>query len=272
MSRGDDPPDSFKGGSRLSTSEPRQDAQPAIATALHPTNAQCETPRVSLSQLAPGLLWWTARHPEWHPGGFGDEVCSYALDADDHLLLVDPLLPEDEPEPVLDALDAMLRTRVAILVTIGYHVRSAGSLWERWHGDTPVTIHGPPQAARRLAAGAATAFEELQPGTPGPAGVEAFAIGRPRRGEGPLWLPSHASLAFGDAVVTTPGGELRMWAQEPVDDRRLAFYRDRFGPTLEPLLDLPVRRVLVTHGAPVVEDGAAALRDAIRGRPWSSHD
>jgi len=227
---------------------------------------------VALSELAAGLLRWTARHPEWHPSGFGDEVGSYALGAYDYLLLVDPLLPEDEPEPVLDALDAMLRSRVAILVTIGYHLRSAGRLWERWHADVPVTIHGPPQAARRLAAGAATAFEELEPGTPGPAGVEAFAIGRPRRGERPLWLPSHASLAFGDAVVTTPGGALRMWAQEPMDDRRLAFYRDRFAPTLEPLLELPARRVLVTHGAPVMKNAAAALRNAIRGRPWNGHD
>jgi len=236
-----------------------------------PAVPSCKIPGVALSELAPGLLRWTARHPEWHPAGFGDEVGSYALDADDHLLLVDPLLPEEEAEPVLAALDAMLRRRVAILVTIGYHLRSAGRLWERWHEDVPVAIHGPPQAARRLAGRAAAAFEELAPGTPGPAGVEAFPIGRPRRGERPLWLPSHASLAFGDAVVTTPDGDVRMWAQEPLDDRRLAFYRDRFAPTLEPLLELPVQRVLVAHGAPVVDDGAAALRDAIHARPWFSH-
>jgi hypothetical protein len=223
---------------------------------------------VSVSELDPGLLRWTARHPEWHPRGFGDEVGSYAVAADGHLLLVDPLLPEDEPEPVLDALDAMLDGRVAILVTIGYHVRSASALWERWHGDTPVTIHGPPQAARRLTGGAAAAFEELEPGTLGPAGVEAFPIGRPRRGERPLWLPSHASLAFGDAVVSTPGGELRMWVHEPVDERQRAFYRDRFAPTLAPLLELPVQRVLVTHGAPVVDGAAEALRGAADAPPW----
>jgi hypothetical protein len=80
---------------------------------------------------------------------------------------------------------------------------------------------------------------------------------------------SHAALAFGDAVVTTPDGELRMWAQETIDERRRRFYRERFAPTLAPLLDLPIRRVLVTHGAPVLEDGAAVLRAALDAEPWN---
>jgi hypothetical protein len=129
----------------------------------------------------------------------------------------------------------------------------------------PVTIHGPPQAGRRLSGGAAEAFSVLEPGDRGPAGVEAFAIGRPRRGERPLWILSHDALAFGDALVVTPAGELRMWAQERDRD---AFFRDRFAPTLAPLLELPVRRVLVTHGRPIVEGAAEALREAAGAPPW----
>jgi hypothetical protein len=218
--------------------------------------------------LAPGLLRWTARHPEWHPGDFGAEVASYAAEAGDDLLLVDPLLPADDPDPVLSALDALVRRQVAILVTIGYHTRSSAALWERWRRDVPVAINGPPQGRRRLAGDAAQAFREPPPGEEGPAGVRAFAIGRPRRGERPLWLPSHAALAFGDAVVTTPEGELRVWVQEPLDERRVAFYRDRFAPTLEPLLALPVERVLVTHGGAVTTDAAGALRRAVASPPW----
>jgi hypothetical protein len=112
-------------------------------------------------------------------------------------------------------------------------------------------------------------LRELEPGTPGPAGVTAFAIGRPVRGERPLWLPSHRALAFGDAVVTTPEGDLRLWGQSPLDDRRRRWYRESFVPTLAPLLDLSVQRVLVTHGAPVLEDGATALRAAVAADPWS---
>jgi hypothetical protein len=223
-----------------------------------------------VSEIAPGLLRWTARHPEWHPGDFGAEVASFAADAGDDLLLVDPLLPEDADE-VLDALDGLLRERVAILITIGYHVRSTAALWERWRGAVPASIHGPSQAGRRLKGAVAKAFSELRPGGEGPAGVRAFAIGRPRRGERPLWLPSHAAIAFGDALVTTPDGELRMWVHDPVDQRSEAFYRDRFAPTLEPLLELPVKHVLATHGEPFVGDGADALRSALSSPPWYHH-
>jgi hypothetical protein len=206
--------------------------------------------------IAPDLWHWTARHPEWHPGEFGAKVGSYAAVTDTDLLLIDPL---GEPP------DDLLRERVSILITIGYHVRSAEELWERWRSDLPVKIYGPPQAGRRLPP---EAFSELKPGEEGPAGVRAFAIGKPVRGERPLWLPSHNALAFGDALVTNPDGELCMWAQEPLTGDRAAFYRDRFAPTLAPLLELPVERVLVTHGPPVVEDAAAALRRAVEGPPW----
>lgn len=71
--------------------------------------------------------------------------------------------------------------------------------------------------------------------------------------------------------MTTPGGELRMWSQEEVDDRRRAFYRDRFAPTLEPLRERPVERVLVTHGPAVLADAATALAGAVDGEPWYHH-
>jgi hypothetical protein len=209
-----------------------------------------------LKEIAPGLLYWATRHPEWHPGEFGARVGSYAAATDTDLLLIDPLgAPPDD----------LLRERVSILITIGYHVRSAEELWKRWRADVPVTIYGPPLAGRRLPR---EAFRELAPGEEGPAGVRAFSIGRPVRGERPLWLPSHNALVFGDSLVTNLDGELRMWIQDPLTDARAAFYRERFAPTLAPLLELPVERVLVTHGAPVLKDAAAALRRAVEAPPW----
>jgi glyoxylase-like metal-dependent hydrolase (beta-lactamase superfamily II) len=213
-------------------------------------------------ELAPGLWRWVARHPEWHPGRFGAEVASFALEAGEELLLVDPLLPVEDDGPVLNLLDRLTDGRdVHVLITIGYHVRSAEPLSERYGGR----VWGPPSCASRLRD--PDALQVLEPGVAGPAGVTAFAIGRPVRSERPLWLPSHNALAFGDAVVTTPDGELRLWSQQPLDDRRRRWYRETFARTLVPLLDLPVQRVLVTHGAPVLDDGAAALRDALR-KPW----
>jgi hypothetical protein len=220
-----------------------------------------------VNELASGLHRWATRHPEWHPsgdaGGFGAEVGSYAVVAEDELLLVDPLVADDDTA-TLEHLDALAGAAVdtSILITIGYHVRSAEALAARYDA----TVHGPPQVAGRLDR---ARFALLEPGgAPGPAGVTAHVIGKPRRGETPLWLPSHRALAFGDALVTTPERELRMWSQEPDEPQRRAFYRERFAPTLQPLVELKPDHVLVTHGEPVLGDGTAALGAALAAAPW----
>ncbi len=214
------------------------------------------------AEILPGVHRWTARHPDWHPDkdDFGKEVGSYAVVADDHLLLIDPLVLDDAAVAALDPL-AAAATKTSILVSIGYHVRSSDRLAQRYGA----TVHGPPQAGKRVKK---APFAVLEPGTPGPAGVVAHAIGRPRRGETPLWLPSHRALVFGDALVTTPEGELRMWSFDPDEPSRRAFYRERFAPTLQPLADLEPEHVLVTHGEPVLGDGAAALRAALAADVW----
>jgi glyoxylase-like metal-dependent hydrolase (beta-lactamase superfamily II) len=213
-----------------------------------------------IAELRPGLHHWTARHPEWHAAdGFAAEVACYALAApgeggDNTLLLVDPLVPDDAPG-LLDELAAQARD-VAILITIGYHVRSAAALSERYDA----TAYGPDSARRRLPA--------VRPLAEAPAGVEAFAIGRPRRTETPLWLPSHRAVAVGDAVVTTPTGELRMWCQEPVTPQRAAFYAQRFAPTLQPLIDRRPLHVLTTHGEPQLDDASNVLAECAAKPPW----
>lgn len=217
----------------------------------------------SPQQLAEGLWRWTARHPEWHPSGFGDEVAAFALKSDEVGLLIDPLLPP-EPQPVLDLVDDLAADGLAILVTIPYHVRSAEELWRRHRSRC--TIYGHPAAAERLED--RSGFEPVEPGGALLAGVSARAIGHPRRHEMPLFIPSHRALAFGDAVVEVDGA-LRVWADPLTDERRTRWYRDRFIPTLEPLLDLDPERVLVTHGEPVLKDGRAQLESALAADPWS---
>ena len=102
---------------------------------------------------------------------------------------------------------------------------------------------------------------------PLPTGVSAHAIGRPRRQETPLYLPSQRALAFGDAVAEVDS-KLRVWSTGKVDDRRARWYRERFNPTLEPLLELEFDCVLVTHGQPVMANGRAELRAALAAPPW----
>ena len=96
--------------------------------------------------------------------------------------------------------------------------------------------------------------------------MRAHSIGRPRRAEIPFELPSHRALAFGDAVLEIDG-ELRVWPRHREIER--AWYEQRFLPTLDALTRLDVERVLVTHGEPVLRDGARALAAALARPPWS---
>jgi hypothetical protein len=230
-----------------------------------------------MEQLTDGLWRWTARHPEWHPGEFGKEVACFLVEADGATVLVDPLLPEpeDAASEVLDGIDAAVERagggRVAITITIPYHVRSSEELWRRYRTSADTTIHGHRACAKRL--GDRAGFRELEPGAVGgagqelPGGVTAHAIGKPRRYETPLHLRSHGALVFGDAVAEH-GDRLRVWSERRVDEKVERFYRERFNPTLQPLLELDFDRVLVTHGEPVMADGKKALRSALRAKPW----
>ena len=163
---------------------------------------------------------------------------------------------------MLAQLDAMAGRPVAILITVPYHTRSAEPLRERYGA----TIHGHPAVTKRLRD--TTGFSAIEPGAQLPGGARAFAIGKPRRHETPIHLPSHRALALGDAIVTTPEGELRMWHNERVDAARARWYRDVFAPTAAPLLELDLERILVTHGEPILHDGHAALAGALDAAPW----
>lgn len=214
-----------------------------------------------MDEIAPGIWRWTASHPEWQPDfDWGREVASFAFAVDDTLVLVDPLVPDDAWAR-LDELAAG-HADVAALVTVPYHVRSSEDVLARY--GAKASVWGHPAAARRMRDG--SSLRTIEPGATLPGRAEAFAIGSPRRHEMPLWFPSRRALAFGDTVVGVDGA-LRVW--EVVDsERRNAWYRDRFIPTLEPLLALEIDSVLVTHGPPVVRDGREALRVALAGDPW----
>lgn len=215
-------------------------------------------------ELAPGLWSWGRRHPDWHPGDFGAEVVSFLARADDDVLLLDPLVLGDD-DPAWQLIGSQVENRLHVLISIHYHLRSAEAVRDRYADEVPVTIHGHPSCAERLAS--TDGFQPLEPGDSLPAGVSAHAIGKPRRRETPLHLPSHSAILFGDAVVGTPEGP-RQWTAKPIDEGVLKFHRERFAPTLEPLLELEPERLLMTHGPSYPSDGTKLLREAIDAPPW----
>ena len=212
-----------------------------------------------LDEIAPGLWRFTATR-----NGVPPTMTGYVLHDGENTILVDPLVA-GETEPLLAALDELVRGRVRILVTTPFHVRGSALLWLRWRGRHEVTIYGHEHCATRL--DDRSAFRPLRGGETLDGGVRAHSIGRPRRAEIPFELPSHRALAFGDTVLEVDG-ELRVWPRNRDIDQRRAWYEQRLLPTLEPLTRLDVERVLVTHGQPVVQNGARELAASLARPPW----
>jgi glyoxylase-like metal-dependent hydrolase (beta-lactamase superfamily II) len=203
-------------------------------------------------------------------------MTAYALRDGDDTILVDPQsgplrstkgsLVADESEQLLAALDEIVRGRLRILVTTPFHVRGAELLWRRWRDRHEVTILGHEHCATRL--DDRSAFRPWRGGETLDGGVRAHTTGRPRRAETPFELPSHRAVAFGDTVLEIDG-ELRVWPRHRNGEGRRVWYEERFRPSLEALTRLDVERVLVTHGEPVLRDGARALAAALARPPWS---
>src|SRR5262249_4816440 len=81
-----------------------------------------------------------------------------------------------------------------------------------------------------------------------------------RSAEVVYWLPEHRALVAGDVLLGAKDGGLRMcpqgWLPGTVKLAALA-------ASMRPALDLPVARVLVSQGEPVLRSGHAALERAL---------
>jgi hypothetical protein len=173
-------------------------------------------------EVAPGLRRWTAYHEHWE-----EQVGSLALETDEGLVLIDPI---DPPRGLRST--AELKPK-----RVWAHTRSAQPLRNR---GVQVT-------------------DAFKPADELPGGLEAFATARVN--EVVFWLPKHRSLAVGD-VLLGAGAKPRATrdALRFCPERWLGKgTHDDLRETLRPLLALPVQRVLVSHGEPVLRAGKTAL-------------
>lgn len=193
---------------------------------------------MDVQELAPGLWRWTAPHPDWEPHPDPDspadwprEVGCIYYETPGAVVLIDPLVPP-ERETFFAALDRDVERHgqpVSILLTVSWHERSVDELTARYGADGAV-----------------------------PDGVVALPV------EGAdeilYWLPPHEALVPGDVLIGAEGGGVRLcpdsWLPEGTDP---AVLRGR----LRTLLDLPVERLLVSHGEPVLEHASDALVAAL---------
>jgi hypothetical protein len=194
-------------------------------------------------EIAPGLLRWTAPHPDWSPRAepgssedWGQMVGSVLYELPQAATLIDPLLPVEGRAGFLARLDERIAGRaVSVLTTIHWHRRDRAELAERYCSNTD------------------RAWNAL------PRGVAS----KPLRGAGEtmFWLPDVAALVAGDRLLGDGGGGLRVCPESWLHDMRVD--RVGLGVLMRPLLELPIERVLVSHGEPVLHDGRAALARAI---------
>lgn len=183
---------------------------------------------VDVQEVTEGLWRWTAVHPQWKPGeGWDPEVaCVYAEDPG-AVVLIDPLVPADEEERFWRALDRdveRLGLPVCVLLTSHWHERSATLIEARYGG-----AREPPPGVQPLP----VSHEEVV-----------------------YWLPAYAALVAGDALLGGPGG-LRLQPPEWLEGDYPAFVE-----AVGRLLELPVERVLTSHGEPALDRGREALAQA----------
>jgi hypothetical protein len=193
---------------------------------------------VDVRRLADGLWYWTAPHPNWRNWpGWPDEPeavgCVY-YEAQNAVVLVDPLLPRGEEAEFLEHLDRDVRRcglPVSILLTADWHRRSSAELADRYGA----TIGG------RL-----------------PVGIQELPIeGSPER-QVAYFIGPHRALVVAEIFTGDGRGGLELCPSPALIDR-VALDR-----SVQSLLELPVELVLVSHGEPVLERGRAAMENALK--------
>jgi glyoxylase-like metal-dependent hydrolase (beta-lactamase superfamily II) len=203
---------------------------------------------VEIEQIAPHLWWWTAPHPDWTPDDFKDGqgweryVSSYALVADDSLVLFDPLVPADDEERFWAALDGDVEDHgpPSILITLFWHARSARGIADRYEGAT-VWGHEPAAAevGKRVPGLRTFVGGDVLPG-----GVEPIPIAF--LDEAAFWLPSHRALVLGDSVLGYDGRTELCPASWLGEDGS----REALEGSVRRALERGPERLLLTHGGP----------------------
>ena len=199
---------------------------------------------MEVQELRTGLWRWTAAHPEWnHAEHWGPDVASVYAELPDAVLLVDPLVPGDGEERFWTALDRdveRLGQPVYLLLTVHWHERSVEVVLDRYKA----TLWRPEEKV------------EL------PTGVEPIVVEGADWKEALFFLEPHRALVVGDLLIGANDGVEIPVHWFPVAEQDWA--RTELKEDLRSrLLPLPVELVLVSHGRPVLKNGAVALERAL---------
>jgi hypothetical protein len=191
-------------------------------------------------RIADGLWRWTAEHPNWqnwpnHEREAREVGCVY-YEAPDATVLVDPLVPAGDEDDFLRLLDADVDRRglpVVILLTADWHRRSSAELAERY--------------GARI-------------GGPLPGGVKEIPIEGADERQVAYFIHPHAALVVCEIFGADIDGELYV-GKSPALRRP-----DELEDSLDRIMELPIERLLVSHGEPVLADAKARMAEALARR------
>jgi hypothetical protein len=192
---------------------------------------------VEAVRVAEGLWRWTAEHPNWenwpeHERWPREVGCVY-YEAANATVLIDPLVPAGEEDDFLRQLDADVERRglpVVILPTADWHRRSSAELAKRYDARIGGSL---------------------------PGGVEEIPVEGADERQVAYFLRPHAALIVAEIFQVDVRGELFL-CRSPALKRP-----DEFEASLDRLMELPVKRLLVSHGEPILEDAKTRMAEAL---------
>jgi hypothetical protein len=201
---------------------------------------------VNVHELGAGFSYWLAAHPAWEPTeNWPEEVLCVYFEAPDGIVLIDPLLPRGREGEFWHMLDgAVERTSqpVRVLLTAPWHARDTAAVVERYEAS----VWAPPRAVWKSPV--LTTTQVL------PTGVEALLPAGEEENQALFFIREHRTLVTGD-VFSGTGGTFHVLVDDPDEAAFLGW--------LSSLYELPVERVLIAHGEPLLADGAARIREAV---------
>ena len=199
-------------------------------------------------QLSERLTYWTEPHPNWRPNSeWPEEVGCVIYAAPFALVLIDPLVRDDLSPTAWNWLDRAVEgpeRKVTVLLTAPWHERSTRDVVDRYNAEVWID----PVARERIS--------DLPKARTIPAGIEIFTPRGVSEGQVAFFVKEERTLVVAEFFLGTPTG-LQLCPSPATGDI------DQFAESMNELRLLPIERVLVAHGQPILEAGVDAIAAAL---------